>query len=298
MGQNFTKSDTFLQEAVTSLTNIEQTLTRLAEQTLHLPPPAATDNATTAPQIISQHLLRLSERTQTIKQYLNQDGNLPPPTDEHWPLIRVLQSQEEEQIQLARELENLTGQLLANAIFELASCRHLLDRDNAALADGLASLQTELEQGLADMRWFISGLEPATILGNFGLSGGLRRYLEVYENRTNLTATLHVKANIGRLPRIVETAIFRIVQEALSNVERHAQASQVEVVIGADDENLHFSITDDGRGVTVEQMSQSRKNFGLARMVDYAELLNGSLKILSDVNQGTKVDLTVPYPKL
>jgi two-component system sensor histidine kinase DegS len=190
------------------------------------------------------------------------------------------------------------GQLLANAVFELASCRTLLDSDKPAVAAGLSALQTELETGLTDIRQFIVDLEPAAILGNFGLGAGLRRYLEHFETRTALKTQLHVKTNIGRLPSIVEITIFRVIQEALDNTYRHANASEVEVIIEEQEGHLQFSVLDNGNGLNIERVGKMKKNLGLARMVDYAELLNGKFRILSEANHGTQVILSVPYPVL
>ena len=244
---------------------------------------------------IGQQLVKLSQRSNTLQTYLQNGLDAPPADDDHWPRIRVLQSQEEERSQLARELEETVGQLLANAVFELASCRHLLASDEEAVSDGLDSLQTELEQGLANIRHFITDLEPATILGNFGLGGGVRRYLEQYETRTGLKTQLLIKTNIGRLPSIIEISIFRIIQEALRNVQQHAKATQVDVVFEENNNVLEFSVTDDGDGLTHNRVDGSRKNLGLARMVDYAELLNGKLRVLSEPKRGTTVILSIPY---
>jgi two-component system sensor histidine kinase DegS len=233
---------------------------------------------------IGQQLSKLSQRSNTLQTYLQNGLDAPPTDDDHWPRIRVLQSHEEERSQLARELEETVGQLLANAVFELASCRHLLSNDDEAVSDGLDSLQMELEQGLANIRHFITDLEPATVLGNFGLGGGVRRYLEQYETRTKIKTQLRIKTNIGRLPSIIEISIFRIIQEALRNVQQHANATQVDIVFEENNSTLEFSVTDDGEGLTPNRVDASKKNLGMARMVDYAELLNGKLRVLSTID--------------
>ncbi len=247
---------------------------------------------------VRQQLVSLTERSQALQDYLQHGLAAPLTNDNQWPLIKILQSQEEERTQLARELEDNLGQLLANAVFELASCRHLLVNDKESVSTGLDALQLELEQGLADVRWFIAELEPATLLGNFGLGGGVRRYLERYEQRTGLATQFNLKTNLGRLPSIIEVAIFRVIQEALSNVYYHANATRVEVVVEENDRILHFNVIDNGRGLMLDDLGKSRKNFGLARMVDYAELLNGKLKVWSEPGQGTQVSLLMPYPIL
>jgi len=292
---------TVLQETEHSLHELAQETLLKYEQSLHEPENGRSviksDQAVRLQQI-GQQLARLSEQSQALQTYLQNGLDAPPVDDSHWPRIRILQSQEEERAQLAHNLENGVGQLLANAVFELASCRTLLANDKEAVAAGLAALQAELESGLADIRQSIVDLEPATILGNFGLGAGIRRYLEQFETKTGLKTQLRVSTNVGRLPSIFEITIFRVIQEALSNAYRHAKATQIEVVIEEKDGILHFNVVDNGNGLNMERAGKSKKNLGLARMVDYAELLNGKFRILSDAERGTQVILSVPYPEL
>jgi signal transduction histidine kinase len=247
---------------------------------------------------IARQLSNLSERSKALQIYLQGDLVVPPVDDNDWPRIRILQSQEEERMQTARQLEDSVGQLLANAIFELASCQQLLTNDKEAVYDGLDALQAELEQGLTNFRQLITEMEPTTILGNFGLGGGIRRYLEQYEAKTGLKTQLRINANFGRLPTVLEIAIFRIIQEALNNVQQHANATQVEVAIDEREAMLQFSVTDDGDGIAFESIGKPRRKLGLARISDYAELLNGKLRILSEPGHGTQVTLSIPYPAL
>jgi signal transduction histidine kinase len=308
MSNETANPEDFLADISTTLQETEHTLHSLAQQTLLKYEQSLHESAngrtpiksdqTLRLQQISEQLVKLSEQSRALHLYLRDSSDAPLIDTEYWPRVRILQSQEEERAQLAHELENSVGQLLANAVFELASCRTLLAHDRKAVAAGLEALQIELENGLADIRQFIVDLEPTTILGNFGLGAGIRRYLEQFEARTDLTTQLLVNTNIGRLPSIIEVTIFRVIQEALLNAYRHANATQIEVVIEEKDGFLQFSVIDNGDGLSMERVSKSKKNLGLARMVDYAELLNGRLRILSDPQGGTQVILSVPYPEL
>jgi two-component system sensor histidine kinase DegS len=197
---------------------------------------------------------------------------------------------------LARNLEESVGQLLANAVVELASFRGLFDSEDQAVDHGLSALKAELEQGLSDLRQLIVDLDPSSLVGNFGLVAGLRRYLEDYEVRTGLRSVLDVRTILDRLPATVEVAIFRIVQEALENIRRHAQATQVEVSISQKDGSLFFLVTDDGVGLQMESVDSRGRSLGLVSMHDLAELLHGNLRLLSDADQGTQLILSVPYP--
>ena len=249
-------------------------------------------------QQFGRQVIDLAERSQQLYDALKNGLDRLPANDEHWSQVRILRSQEEERMQIARTLEDSVGQLLANTIFELASCRRLLGEDEQACAGGLDGVQLELEHGLSNFRHFITELDPTTVLSNFGLGGGIRRYLEQYEAKTGLKTRLWINTNFGRLPTMIEIAIFRIIQESLTNVHRHANASQVVVTFEEQDSRLVFSVTDDGEGVISEKVGQSRRSLGLARMIDYAELMNGKLRILSEPGQGTRVILSIPYPAL
>jgi two-component system sensor histidine kinase DegS len=301
--------DSFLTDIRAVLQQTEQNLQALAQQALiksqQTQPEVENGRATpkNAPtrqlQQISRQLIDLAEQSRALHNHLLNSSATPLQLDnEYWSRVKILQSQEEERSQLAHQLENGVGQLLANAVFELASCRTLLLYDQNAVAAGLEALQTELESGLADIRRFIVDLEPAAILGNFGLGAGVRRYLEQFETQTGLKTQLIVSANIDRLPSIIETTIFRVIQEALMNAQHHAAATQVAVTMAEKEGALEFSVLDNGQGLAAERMGKSRRNLGLARMVDYAELLNGKLRILSDSQHGTQVILSIPYPEL
>ena len=245
---------------------------------------------------LARQFQKLVERTTRLSDYLTGGMETPPEDDDIWPRIRIIQSQEEERSRLARELEEGVGQLLANAVFELASSRYLLEVDNPAVDDGLAALQAELEQGLSDVRDLIADLDPPSMLGSFGLVAGLRRYLERYETRTGLKSVMDVRAITERLPTTAEIAIFRIIQEALENVRRHAQASRVEVNIYEEDGCLVFSVSDDGVGLRPGRVGSRGRSLGLVSMHDRAELLKGKLRIRSDAERGTQLILSIPYP--
>ena len=96
------------------------------------------------------------------------------------------------------------------------------------------------------------------------------------------------------MPSIIEITIFRIIQEALRNVYLHANATRVDFVIEEKDALLEFSVIDNGDGLIPDRIDVSKKNLGLAIMVDYAELLNGKLRVFSEPGQGTQVTLSIP----
>ena len=292
----------FVQEAVRSLDHASRDFSQLVEQAYSSYDTILAQDSHEAGYRaerliqVARQFEKLVERNTGLSRYLMSEMEAPPEDDDIWPRIRIIQSQEEERSRLARGLEERVGQLLANAVFELAACRYLLDTENPAVADGLTALQTELEQGLTDVRQLVADLDPPSILGNFGLVAGLRRYLERYETRTGIQLTIDVRAITERLPATVEVAIFRIIQEALENVRRHAQASRVEVGIYEEDECLIFSVTDNGVGLRPGNIGSRGRSLGLVSMYDRAELLQGKLRLRSDAEQGTQLILSIPYP--
>ena len=292
----------FVQQAVRVLDQASEEISQLAEQAyqvrdtiLNQGSPDSDYRLERLAQVARQ-LEKLAERNTGLKSYLASGMEAPPEDEDIWPRIRIIQSQEEERSRLARELEEGVGQLLANAVFELASCRYLLDTKNPAVDDGLASLQMELEEGLSDVRNLIADLDPPSILGNFGLVAGLRRYLERFEPRTGIKSVMDVRAITERLPATAEVAIFRVIQEALENVRRHAQASCVEVSIYEEEGFLVFTVSDDGVGLRPGRVGSRGRSLGLVSMHDRAELLKGKLRVRSDVEQGTQLILSIPYP--
>jgi len=212
--------------------------------------------------------------------------------------LRAIRSQEEERHRIARTIQTGLAQLLANALFELQSYDRILESDPQAAREGLFHLEEELRDGLDEVRWLISDLQPPPLLAKLGLAAGLRRYVEGYQKRSGIEVDLDIDELTERLPATMEVAIFRIVQEALQNVYKYAQATRVSIEFHRDSDLLVFIIEDDGRGFDIEPpMGQRDRNLGLIGMYDRATLLQGELQVFNKKRgHGTKVILSVPYP--
>ncbi len=306
MPQNTVLPKAFSEEAGSLLSANQKNLQILLEQVgQHLETPSA-HKETQHPQVVAnfQHLQeqlrQLLKQTQFVQATLK--GTLNGDSSNSYPLSRVqlFQRQEEEKARTAKDLEDTVAQPIANAIFELAAVRSLIGAESnlSLVTEGVNALQEELEQSLTDLRLLIADLEPNTILGNFGLVAGLRRYLEKFKEQTGLETTLQVKTLIEPLPNIIEIAIFRVIQEALQNIRQHANASKVEVVILEKDENLQFSVFDNGAGLTPNLSAHSQRQLGLVSMKEIANLLAGALELKTEAGKGTQVILTIPYPNL
>lgn len=207
---------------------------------------------------------------------------------------RVIHAYEQERLRLAREIHDGPAQILANAIFELEYFERLLDRDPAAVKAQLAQVKQDIRNGLADVRRFIYDLRSPA-LAEMGLFPALGHYVNDYQKQFGITVHAQLAAPEPHLAASAEVAVFRIVQEALQNVRKHAAASMVTIAGEIQGKTLHLSIQDDGRGFdTSRAKPRDSKNFGLTSMKERADLIGGELIVNSSPGHGTEVTLLVP----
>ncbi|MCL5256914.1 MAG: sensor histidine kinase [Chloroflexi bacterium] len=210
---------------------------------------------------------------------------------------RMIQGQEEERSRLAREIHDGPAQVLANAIMGLDFCEELAKRGSPNLPDELAKLRVGMREGLGELRHFIFNLRP-TSLQELGLIGTLCRYIEDYEERFGIQVSLRNAQLAERLPHEQEIVLFRVVQEALQNVRKHANASQVIVAIDRPDPHtLNVCVTDNGDGFDYTNIAQRNGPFGLVSMRERAESIGGKIRIKSSPGRGTEVALSIPYSR-
>lgn len=206
----------------------------------------------------------------------------------------TLAVQEEERYRLARDIHDGPAQVLANAVLEMQYIQRLLPRDPQAAGRELAQLEKSLRDGLAEVRRLIFDLRPPA-LAELGLVASLQRYVQEFRDRTGLTVELAVGEIAERLPAAQEVAVFRIVQEALQNVRKHARASKVTINVARTPAGLAVSVTDDGVGFDPARgLSADRKTVGLVSMQERAQLIGGAVQVVSQPGKGTTVSLVVP----
>jgi len=189
-------------------------------------------------------------------------------------LMRV---QEEERRRLARELHDEVGQALTVVKINLQSLLQSTDLPPERLEDSIGIVDDTLHE----IRNLAMSLRP-TLLDDLGLNAALHNYLATYSQRTGLGTQFNTALGGQRLPRDLETACFRVTQEALTNVLRHSHASRVQVDVSADEDNLLLSVIDDGWGFdvkTVTGKSQPGKSMGLLGMEERVAQMGGHLTI-------------------
>lgn len=226
-----------------------------------------------------------------------EDGRLATTEDEEQPADcheRILQAHEQERFRLAREIHDGPAQILANAIFEMELFERLVEQDPTALREQLGRLKSDMRDGLSEVRRFIFDLRPLS-LDERGFFEALRGYLEAFGKHFGIALEVRLPKSQLRLPSSKEVAIFRIVQEAVQNVQKHAAATRIVVVGKITPAVLELSIEDNGRGFVPEEVaSRQSRNLGLISMRERATLIDAQLDIASSPNEGTSISLVVP----
>jgi signal transduction histidine kinase len=205
-------------------------------------------------------------------------------------LRRVVEAQELERRRLARELHDQTGQELTSVLLGLKSVEEARDDEERAAA--LAAVREQVVQTLHDVRRLAVELRPKA-LDDFGLVPALERLRDTFAEQTGMQVEL-VSQLRGRLPPDVETALYRIVQEALTNVVKHARAGAVSIVLARAGGSVTALIEDDGRGFEADE--RERGGLGLLGMGERLALLDGMLKVESRPGAGTTIVAEVPLP--
>jgi signal transduction histidine kinase len=201
---------------------------------------------------------------------------------------RVVAAQEEERKRLARELHDETGQALTSILLGLKPLEASAVDDESRAA--VAALRELVVATLQNVRRIAVELRPSA-LDDFGLVPALERLTQTLAEQTGLDLELLARID-DRLPEETETALYRIVQEALTNIVKHASAEHVSIVLGKGERMVTVLIEDDGRGF--DPATTREDGFGLAGMRERVALLGGTLKLESRKNAGTTIKVEVP----
>jgi len=208
----------------------------------------------------------------------------------------VLQAREEERRRLARDLHDGLLQTLVNLSLAVDRCARLATDGAPALVGELARLREGVQAALEEGRSMLVDLRPV-LPGDVGLVEAMRVHLEVLGERHRLRVGFVVSGRVRPLGPPEEVAVFRIFQEALNNVVRHAGARSVEVALAYRAHHVRLQVRDDGHGLACplppERLLKERK-YGVLGMREQAAALGGELSIQSRPGGGTLVDLVLP----
>ena len=212
-------------------------------------------------------------------------------------LAQVVQAQEEERERISVDLHDSVAQWLAAASYRAQTVSALLSGNDSDEARGeLATMEGTIDKSLKELRRVLVGLRPPA-LDELGLSHALRQSLE-HLKTNSLDCQFSETGTPVRLPSDIEIAIYRVVQEALTNIRKHAaDATKVNLRLQFQPDNLLVEIHDNGRGFDLSQTLDSAisvGHMGLLGMKQRAEMLGGDIKIKTSEGAGTAIILTLP----
>lgn len=213
---------------------------------------------------------------------------------------RLLTEREQERKHLAREIHDQVLQDLLTVNYRLEEIE-----EEAAIAgahqDEVADIRNSIKMLVDDLRRICGNLRPPTI-DSLGVGAALQSYTREWSERTGIGLELDLDANLGRLPEAIELSIFRIVQEGLSNIRKHAQASQVHIRLKhTSPRALLVSIADNGRGIAQDfnlAALSPHGHYGLLGISERIALLGGRLKLQNQASGGLLLEVEIPHPRV
>jgi signal transduction histidine kinase len=209
-------------------------------------------------------------------------------------LHSIVAAQEEERGRIARELHDELGQVLTGLAIGLRGVQSSLADPDLSLRQ-LGELEKVAVQALTEMRHLVTELRPA-VLDDMGLEAALRHYIDRFITLTDVETSLVLKDIQRRLPSDIETILFRIAQEALTNIARHSGAKHAWVDLSHAEDHASLQIEDDGSGFDPEEVFEGddRTGCGLLGIQERVKLANGEVRIQSSPGQGTTLRITIP----
>jgi PAS domain S-box-containing protein len=235
-----------------------------------------------------QHQLQLLEHSHRLQEQLRQLSR------------QMLSTQEEERREISRELHDVIAQTLTSINVRLAALKKEAATNTNGLDRSITRTQRLVEKSVDIVHQFARELRPA-VLDDLGLIPALHSFVKIFSKRTKILVHLKAFAAVEQLDIAKRTVLFRVAQEALTNVARHAHASRVEVTIKKLPEGICMKIKDDGKSFQVDRVlnlnSKGRKRLGLLGMRERVEMVGGRFGIESVMGEGTTVIAQIPLGK-
>ncbi len=238
-----------------------------------------------------------------VLQYLNQDlrqvGDLLEDAKKKQAFgLRIIEAQEEERKRVSREIHDGPAQMLANVLMRSDLIERVFrEKGTAEGFQEVQNLKIMVRNALSEVRRIIYDLRPMA-LDDLGLIPTLRKYLSTiqeYEKDIKINFQNISDVEEKRLPAKFEVALFRLVQESVTNALKHAEAKQIDVKFEVRSNQVNVAIKDDGKGFDVKNVFKEKKeSFGLMGMKERVELLNGKMAVHSAPGKGTFIIIQLP----
>ena len=244
-------------------------------------------------QAVEQNLKKSEQRqSRLLKQSRHIQGQLRHLSHQ------ILQAQEEERLRISRDLHDEIAQTLVGINVQLATLTREAAGGPKGLQQKIARTQQMVEKSVEKVHQFARKLRPA-LLDDLGLIPALHAFMKSFTKRTGVRTSLTAFAAVERLDVAKRTVLFRVAQEALTNVARHAQASRVEVIIQKLPDGICMKIKDDGKSFQVDRVlhGKGRKHLGLLGMRERLEMVGGTFAVESAPGKGTTIIAQIPPGK-
>jgi len=279
---------------VTDTTRLHKTIKLLSARTVEL----AASNRNLSHEIIQRKKAETASRKSemALLKSLQQSDLLK---DQLRGLSRqILSVQEEERKKISRELHDVVAQALLGINVRLATLRREMSIHSKDLDGNILRTQKMIMKSANMVHQFARELRPA-VLDDLGLIPALQAFMKQFTTRTGLRIHLHVFEGVEKINSAKRTVLYRVAQEALSNVFKHAKASRVDVTISKELNHVKMVVSDDGQSFQIDRIMKTRgnKRLGLLGMRERLEMVGGSFEVDSKEGMGTKIIACIPVNK-
>jgi len=214
--------------------------------------------------------------------------------------LKIIKAQEEERQRVARDIHDGPAQLMSNVVLKAEICERMIDVDLDKAREELKNLKRVVRDSLQDVRKIIYNLRPMS-LDDLGLIPTLQRYVTTYQEETGIAVSFQTNGDFTEIKPVVSLTVFRIAQEAMNNVSKHANAENISVSLEFLANGIRLYIGDDGTGFDTEKLKVRNDDissgFGLVSMQERVELLSGEMTINSEPGKGTRLNIMIPFTK-
>ncbi|MCI0626658.1 MAG: histidine kinase [Acidobacteria bacterium] len=207
---------------------------------------------------------------------------------------QLVRAQEEERRNLSRELHDEIGQLLTALRMELGTLEALRKTEGSEFQDHLKDMRELSSQALSSIRSLATGLRPS-VLDDLGLDPALRWQAREFSRRYGIPVTVEITGSLEPLPESHRTCIYRVAQESLTNIARHAEARNIHMTLHGDDQLLSLAVQDDGIGFDLGKAQPN--GLGLVGIEERVRELGGGISIITQPSKGTLLRVQIPRPQ-
>src|SRR5690625_3275473 len=247
-----------------------------------------------------EHATNLGRKVSVVLTYLHDDFSqvnevIKSAQEKQQIGLKIIEAQEVERKRISRDIHDGPAQMLANILIR-SEIIDLSFRDgdiDNALKE-MKSIRENIRSSLKEVRRIIYDLRPMA-LDDLGLFPTVKKHVQTMSEYHNIDISLNLLGDEKRLEASYEIAIFRLVQEALQNAIKHADATRINVALETLPDQITIVVRDNGKGFDLEALPQNDHSFGLVGMKERVETLDGELVIDSKVGKGTRVNIVIPY---